>query len=166
MTLFTVLLIVLALTLLLAGAAGTVYPALPGLPMMFGGSWLLAYAQDYQIITVWTLVLLLLPTLFGMAMDFVAGMLGAKYTGADKQAVWGAFIGGIAGIFFGIIGLLLGPLIGAAIGEFVAKRDLLKAGKVGIGTFVGFVVGTVAKIGAALVIVLVVAAQYVVHWWA
>ncbi|RRD91714.1 DUF456 domain-containing protein [Conchiformibius steedae] len=166
MTLLTVLLIVLALTLLLAGAAGTVYPALPGLPMMFGGAWLLAYAQDYQIITVWTLVLLLLPTLFGMAMDFVAGMLGAKYTGADKQAVWGAFIGGIAGIFFGIIGLLLGPLIGAAIGEFVAKRDLLKAGKVGIGTFVGFVVGTAAKIGAALVIVLVVAAQYVVHWWA
>ena len=166
MTLFTVLLIVLALTLLLAGAAGTVYPALPGLPMMFGGAWLLAYAQAYQIITVWTLILLLLPTLFGMAMDFVAGMLGAKYTGADKQAVWGAFIGGIAGIFFGIIGLLLGPLIGAAIGEFIAKRDLLKAGKVGIGTFVGFVVGTVAKIGAALVIVLVVAAQYVVHWWA
>ncbi|QMT32791.1 DUF456 family protein [Conchiformibius steedae DSM 2580] len=166
MTLLTVLLIVLALTLLLAGAAGTVYPALPGLPMMFGGAWLLAYAQDYQIITVWTLILLLLPTLFGMAMDFVAGMLGAKYTGADKQAVWGAFIGGIAGIFFGIIGLLLGPLIGAAIGEFIAKRDLLKAGKVGIGTFVGFVVGTAAKIGAALVIVLVVAAQYVVHWWA
>lgn len=166
MTLLTVLLIVLALTLLLAGAAGTVYPALPGLPMMFGGAWLLAYAQDYQIITVWTLVLLLLPTLFGMAMDFVAGMLGAKYTGADKQAVWGAFIGGIVGIFFGIIGLLLGPLIGAAIGEFIAKRDLLKAGKVGIGTFVGFVVGTAAKIGAALVIVLVVAAQYVVHWWA
>ncbi|WP_304335125.1 DUF456 domain-containing protein [Conchiformibius steedae] len=157
----TILLIVLALTLLLAGAAGTVYPALPGLPMMFGGSWLLAYAQDYQIITVWTLILLLLPTLFGMAMDFVAGMLGAKYTGADKQAVWGAFIGGIAGIFFGIIGLLLGPLIGAAIGEFVAKRDLLKAGKVGIGTFVGFVVGTAAKIGAALVIVLVVAAQFI-----
>ncbi len=161
MTLLTILLIVLALTLLLAGAAGTVYPALPGLPMMFGGSWLLAYAQDYQIITVWTLILLLLPTLFGMAMDFVAGMLGAKYTGADKQAVWGAFIGGIAGIFFGIIGLLLGPLIGAAIGEFVAKRDLLKAGKVGIGTFVGFVVGTAAKIGAALVIVLVVAAQFI-----
>ncbi|MDO5356002.1 MAG: DUF456 family protein [Conchiformibius sp.] len=160
----TTLLILLALVLLIGGAAGTVYPALPGLPMMFGGAWLLAYAQDYSVIPAWMLWLLLLPVAFGMAMDFAAGLLGAKYTGADKQALWGAFVGGIAGMFFGIVGLLLGPLIGAAVGEFAAKRNLLRAGKVGIGTFVGFILGTAAKIGAALVILLVLAVQYVSYW--
>lgn len=165
MTLISITLIILALTLLLVGAAGTVYPALPGLPVMFGGAWLLAYAQNYQVIEAATVWLLLLPLAFGMAMDFVAGLLGAKYTGAGKQALWGAFVGGIAGMFFGIAGLLLGPLIGAAVGEFAAKRDLLKAGKVGIGTFAGFIVGTAAKIGAALVILLTVAAEYILYWF-
>lgn len=160
----SMVLIACAVLLLVIGAIGTVYPALPGLPIMFGGAWLLAYAQNYTVISSWMLWLLLIPTLFGVAMDFVASLLGAKYTGADKQAMWGAFIGGIAGMFFGIAGLLLGPLIGAAIGEFTAKRNLLRAGKVGIGTFIGFIVGTAAKIGAAMVILITLIVQYIIHW--
>jgi putative membrane protein len=89
-------------------------------------------------------------------MDYVAGALGAKYTGASKTAVWGAFIGGIVGAFFSIPGLLLGPLTGAAIGEFIARKDTWQAGKVGIGTFIGFIIGTVAKIGCALTIALTI----------
>ena len=97
-------------------------------------------------------------------MDFVAGMLGAKYTGASKEALWGAFIGGVVGAFFVPAGLILGPLLGAAIGEFADKRNLWLAGKVGIGALAGFIVGTVAKVGAALGIVLIILAQYIVYW--
>ena len=61
-------------------------------------------------------------------------------------------------------GLILGPLLGAAIGEFADKRNLWLAGKVGIGALVGFIVGTVAKVGAALGIVLIILAQYIVYW--
>ncbi|QMT30978.1 DUF456 domain-containing protein [Alysiella filiformis] len=160
------LIIILAIVLLILGAAGTVFPALPGLPLMFGGAWLLAYTSDYQIIGSFSVLILGVVCALGMAMDFVAGVLGAKYTGASKEALWGAFFGGLAGIFLGLAGLVLGPLVGAAIGELLAKRDILLAGKVGIGTFVGFIVGTVAKIGAALVVLLVVLAQYVAHWLA
>lgn len=162
----TITLIILAIILLLIGAAGTIFPALPGLPLMFAGAWLLGYTSDYQIIGSVSLIVLGVITAIGMAMDFVAGILGAKYTGASKTALWGAFIGGIAGAFLGIAGLVLGPLLGAAVGEFLDKRDVLVAGKVGIGTFIGFIIGTVAKIGSALVIVLVVLAQYLAHWWA
>lgn len=161
-----VLLMILAIILLLVGAAGTVFPALPGLPLMLGGAWLLAYAGDYQIVGAISLWALAAVCALGMAMDFVAGLLGAKYTGASKEALWGAFIGGLVGVFLGLVGLILAPLVGAAIGEFVAKRNVLRAGKVGIGTFIGFIIGTVAKIGAALVILLVVLAQYVAHWFA
>lgn len=160
------LIIILAIILLLAGAAGTIFPALPGLPLMFAGAWLLAYTNDYQIIGSVSLIILGAITALGMAMDFVAGLLGAKYTGASKTALWGAFIGGLVGAFLGIPGLILGPLLGAAIGELLDKRNVLLAGKVGIGTFIGFIVGTVAKIGSALVIVLIILAQYIAHWWA
>lgn len=158
--------IILAIILLIVGAAGTVFPALPGLPLMFGGAWLLAYSSDYQIVGSFSVLILGVVCAIGMAMDFMAGVLGAKYTGASKEALWGAFIGGLAGLFLGLVGLVLGPLLGAAIGELLAKRNVLLAGKVGIGTFIGFIVGTVAKIGAALVVLLVVLAQYMAHWLA
>ena len=47
-------------------------------------------------------------------------------------------------------GLLLGPLLGAALGEWRARRCWLQAGKVGVATFVGLIIGTVAKVGTAL----------------
>lgn len=159
-------LIILAVILLLLGAAGTIFPALPGLPMMFGGAWLLAYTSDYQVVGNVSLLVLGVVCAFGMAMDFVASMLGAKYTGASREALWGAFIGGIVGIPFGLVGLVLGPLLGAALGELLEKRSVLLAGKVGVGTLIGFIIGTVAKIGSALVMLLVVVAQYVAAWWA
>ena len=140
----TALLIFLSLLLLLLGVAGTVFPALPGLPFMFAGAWLLAYSSDYQIIGSFSLLVLFLIAALGMAMDFVAGILGAKYTGASSEALWGAFIGSIAGLFMGLAGLVLGPLLGAAIGEFLDKKNIWLAGKVGIGTLIGFIVGTVA----------------------
>ncbi|MBK0395449.1 MULTISPECIES: DUF456 domain-containing protein [Kingella] len=162
----TLLLITLAIILLALGAIGTIYPALPSLPLMFAGAWLMGYAQDYEVIGTTTLLVLFIVSAFGLAMDFVAGMLGAKYTGASKEALWGAFIGGVVGAFFVPAGLILGPLLGAAIGEFADKRNLWLAGKVGIGALAGFIVGTVAKVGAALGIVLIILAQYIVYWLA
>jgi len=50
--------------------------------------------------------------------------------------------------------VLLGPLLGAAIGEFLARKDAWLAGKVGIGAFIGFILGVVAKVGCAVAILL------------
>lgn len=161
----TVLLVILAIVLLLIGIGGTVFPALPGLPLMFAGAWLLAYAEGYEVFGWGSLVVILILVVLGMLMDFLAGMLGARYTGASKLALWGTFVGGVVGMFFSLIGIVLGPLLGAAVGEWFARRDLLKAGKVGFATFIGFVVGTVTKIGMALSIVLVILGQYLVFWW-
>ncbi|MCF7529209.1 DUF456 domain-containing protein [Neisseria lisongii] len=161
----TTALIILALLAVALGLAGTVYPAIPGLGLMFGGAWLLAYATDYQIYGTASIVFLAIVAIIGTAMDYVAGMLGAKYTGASKPAVWGAFIGGIAGAFFSLPGLLFGPMIGAALGELIARKDTWQAGKVGIGTFIGFIIGTVAKVGCALTIVLTLLMMWVASWF-
>ncbi|MCD4484473.1 DUF456 family protein, partial [Chromobacterium vaccinii] len=60
-----------------------------------------------------------------------------------------AFIGSLVGMFFGIAGVILGPLVGAIVGEFIARKDAFQAGKVGVGTFIGFIVGAVAKVACA-----------------
>lgn len=158
----TAILITLGLIALLIGLLGTIYPAIPGLGLMFAGAWLLGYAGSYDIIGSNTLIFLGIIAAVGTAMDYVAGMLGAKFTGASKTAIWGALIGGIIGAFFSLPGLLLGPLIGAACGEFWARKDLWSAGKVGIGTFIGFILGVVAKVGCALVILLTLATLFIV----
>ena len=158
----TTILIVLGLICLLVGLLGTVYPAIPGLGLMFGGAWLLGHAGGYQVITTNTLIFLAVVTVLGTATDYVAGMLGAKFTGASKQAVWGALAGGIVGAFFSLPGLLLGPMAGAAVGELWARRDVWSAGKVSLGTFAGFIIGVVAKVGCALTILLTLAVMGIV----
>ncbi|AUH50184.1 DUF456 domain-containing protein [Chromobacterium sp. ATCC 53434] len=132
-----------------AGLAGTVLPALPGLPLLFGGLLLASWLDNFQHLGAISLSVLAVLAALGLLIDFVAGLLGARATGASRQALWGAFIGSLVGLFFGIAGVVLGPLIGAVVGEFIARKDAFQAGKVGIGTFVGFIVGAVAKVACA-----------------
>lgn len=139
-----------ATVLVLAGLAGTVFPALPGLPLMLAGFFLAAWANGFADVGALTLTLLSVLTVVGVAVDFVAGLLGAKAYGASREALWGSLIGGVAGMFLGLLGVIVGPLLGAAVGEYLARRDALQAGKVGLATFAGFIVGTVAKVGCAI----------------
>ena len=144
-----ILIIVSGLALTVIGLAGTILPALPGLPVLFGGLFLLAWVGDFQHVGAFSLTLMGVLAVFGMSLDFVAGLFGAKRSGASNQALWGAFIGGLAGIPFGLIGLAAGPFFGAVIGELLARRDSLQAGKVGIATLLGLLIGTAAKIASA-----------------
>lgn len=155
----TAILIVSGMILLLIGLLGTIYPVFPGLVAMFIGAWLLGYAGNYQIIGSGTLISLAVLTCIGIFIDYLAGVLGAKFSGASKIALWGALAGSLIGVFFGIPGMLAGPLLGAAIGELWAKKDLFQAGKVGIGTFIGLIFGVAAKLGCAIAILLVLAVQ-------
>ena len=45
------------------------------------------------------------------------------------------------------------PLLGAAIGEYIAQRDLRRAGKVGIATWLGLLVGTALKVAIVFTMV-------------
>ena len=140
---------VLAGLLILAGIAGTILPALPGVPLVFAGMLLAAWANGFHDVSVWTIVLLGVLTLVSLAVDFFASLLGAKRAGASGKALWGAAIGTFAGLFFGIPGLLLGPFIGAVAGELLGGREWREASKVGFGTWLGIAVGTALKLALA-----------------
>lgn len=138
---------------MLAGLAGTVLPALPGIPLIFGGVLLAAWIEDFQRIGGWTIGVLAVLAVIGLAIDYVAAAASARRAGASRQGVIGAAVGTVVGIFTGLWGLVFMPLVGAAIGEFIAQRDALRAGKVGIATWLGLLVGTAAKIAIAFTMI-------------
>ena len=135
-----------AIALILLGVAGTVLPALPGAALVFGGIVLAAWIDGFTRIPVWVIVVLGVLTAMAWIVDYAAAAMGAKRAGASKLALVGAVAGTLAGIFSGLWGLLFMPLAGAAIGEYVAQRDLRRAGSVGVATWVGLLLGTAAKV--------------------
>jgi len=139
-------LFVLAALLIVAGFAGAIIPALPGVPLVFAGMLLAAWADHFQHVGAITLTVLGLLSVAALLIDFVAGVLGAKRVGASSRALWGATIGTFAGLFFGIPGLLLGPFVGAVIGELTVGSRIHAATRVGIGTWIGLLFGTLAKL--------------------
>jgi len=151
----------LAIALMIAGLVGTILPALPGLLAIYGGVWLAAWIDDYTRIGGPTLLLLGVLTALGFAIDFFASVLGAKRVGASPQAIWGSFIGGILGIFLGIPGLIFGPFVGAVAGEWLARRHLPQAARVGMGTWLGLLIGTLAKVALAITMIGI----FVLAWW-
>lgn len=149
---------VLAAILVLVGLLGTVLPALPGLPLVFGGMLLAAWAGDFEQIGVVTLVVLGAMTLVSLAIDFWATAVGAKRVGASRKAVIGAVLGTVAGLFFGPVGIFVGPFVGALAGELLhrrslGQRDLGDAARIGFGTWLGVVLGVVLKLGLAFAMI-------------
>ena len=144
---------IVAVLLIVVGVAGTVLPALPGVPLIFGGVLLAAWIGDFQRISVFTVVVLAVLAVLGIVIDYVAAAISAKRAGASRQGIIGAAIGTVAGVFTGLWGLLFMPLMGAAIGEFIAHKDALRAGKVGAATWFGLLVGTAIKLAIAFTMV-------------
>ena len=141
-----ILLYVLSAVLILVGIAGTILPALPGVPLVFAGMLVAAWAGDFNLIGWPTLVVLGVLTVIAVVVDFVAGLLGAKRVGASGWALFGAAVGTVVGMFFGLVGLILGPFVGAVAGELIAGSTLQRSTVVGIGAWIGFLFGTLAKI--------------------
>lgn len=144
---------ILAATLVLVGLAGTVVPILPGVPLVFAGLLMAAWADQFQHVGAVTLTILGVLTVLSLVADFLASALGAKKLGASPRAVAGATIGALVGILFGLPGLIFGPFIGAVLGELSANRALVQAGKAGLGTWIGLLLGSVVKLTLSFLMV-------------
>lgn len=145
---------VLAALMVVVGLAGIVLPALPGLPLVFGGMLVAAWADGFERVEWWWLLVLGALTALSMVIDFWATAAGAKRVGASRKAVVGAVVGTVVGLFFGPIGLFAGPFVGALLGELwhgrsVRASNVGQATKVGFGTWMGIVFGIVLKLGLA-----------------
>ena len=137
--------IVIALLLLVGGIAGCILPILPGPPLSYAGLLLLhftgvAHFSDTQLIA-WLIMVVVLQVA-----DYVTPILGSKYSGGTDLGNRGCMAGMLLGLFFMPWGLILDPFIGAVAGEMLGGRDFPHAIKAGIGSLIGFMLGTLLKV--------------------
>ncbi|NND54311.1 MAG: DUF456 family protein [Gammaproteobacteria bacterium] len=143
----------LAVLLIGAGIAGLALPALPGAPLLFLGFVVAAWIDDFTYIGTTTLIVFAALALLTYLIDIIAGLMGAKRFNASRKALFGAGVGAIVGIFFGLPGILLGPFTGAVIGELSSRRPWREAGWSGIGATVGLLVGAILKLTIAFAMI-------------
>jgi len=151
---WTVLLLWAVAALLVAiGIAGMVLPAIPGPLVVLAGLALAAWIEGFAHVGPGWLAVLTALALLAMLLDVVAGALGARRFGASRRAMWGAALGAVVGIFFGLPGVLLGPFVGAVIGELTARDDIEAAGRAGVGATIGLLLGVAGKLALAFAMI-------------
>ena len=141
------------MALIAVGLVGTVLPLLPGTVLVWGGIVLGAWIDDFARVGSTTVVVVSMLAVLAWVLDYVAGLMGAQKAGASKQALLGAAVGTVVGLFMGLVGVLFMPLVGAAMGEYVARKDQNRAVKVGVATWVGIMLGLIAKVVLAFMMV-------------
>ena len=140
-----ILIVVLAILLMVGGIAGCVLPVLPGAPLAYAGLLLLhftglAHFSTAQLV-VWLIVVVVLQIV-----DYITPLLGSKYSGGTSFGNRGCVAGTLLGLFFMPWGIVLGPFLGAVAGEMMGGSDFPHAIRAGIGTLIGFLLGTLLKV--------------------
>ena len=136
-----IFLIILGAFFILIGLAGCIVPIVPGPPLSYFGILLLHWTEkvqfDQKFLITWALLVAGVTLI-----DFMVPIWGTKKFGGTKRGTWGATIGLIVGLFFGPVGIILGPFVGAVVGEMTQSDDFNKALKSGLGSLIGFLIGT------------------------
>ena len=140
-----IVLIIIAILLLIAGIAGCMLPILPGPPLSYIGLLLLNFTEGTNFSTTqlvaWLVIVIVLQIL-----DYITPIIGSKYGGGSEFGNRGCMAGTIIGLFFMPWGIVLGPFIGAIAGELLGGSDLPHAIRSGIGSLIGFLLGTLLKV--------------------
>jgi len=139
--------------LVIAGLAGTILPAVPGVPLVLVGLFIGAWIGQFETVGWLTLGVFALLTVLAQVVDFIASAFGAKYTGASARAFWGATLGAVVGIFFGLPGIILGPFAGAVIGEISTGAGWHQSGRAGLGAWLGMIFATAIKLAIAFLMI-------------
>ena len=155
----------LAALLVVAGIVGTVVPALPGAPLVFLGLLIAAWVDRFQRVGWITLTVLGVLTVASFLLELLATRHGAQRVGASPLAAFGATVGAIVGLFFSIPGLILGPFVGAFAGEYLSRRSWKQAGRAGLGTWLGLVLGIAAKLTIVFLMLGLFVTAYVIGGW-
>lgn len=140
-----ILLVILSILLLVGGIAGCILPILPGVPLAYAGVLLMHWTDKVHFSTtqllVWLVIVIVLQIL-----DYISPILGSKYGGGTSHGNRGCMAGTILGLFFMPWGIILGPFLGAVVGEMLGGSDLPHAVRAGVGSLIGFMLGTLLKI--------------------
>lgn len=137
---------VIAIICGIIGLLGTIVPVLPGTIISYAGLLCISFSS-YSELSSFMLVAWGIVAVAVIVMDYVLPGYFSKKFGGTKAGVTGATVGTILGIFFGPVGIILGPFFGAVLGELIAEKlTFNQALKVGFGSMMSFLVGTLFKL--------------------
>ena len=154
---------ILALLLVILGFIGILLPIIPGVPCLFFGLLLAAWADDFQHVGWKTLSCLALISVVSLCMDVIATAYGVKRARASQLGVWGSVIGTVIGLFFFPLGIFIGPFLGAWLGECLYGKTLMDATRIGLHTWLGMLLGVAAKLALSVCMIVLF---LVVWYWA
>jgi len=158
----TVLSAILCSVLLFVGLIGVFVPIIPGIPLAWLGLFIYAIGTGFDRISLLVVVILFILMVIISVMDFLAPMWGAQKYKASKFGILGAFLGLIAGVItFNLWGIIFGPFIGAFSFEVIARRRLKGAFNAAVGTFIGFIAGTLIKI----IFISIMSGFFIISWF-
>ncbi len=154
MTGIDILLIILGSLCLLAGLVGCIVPIIPACPLSYLGMFLIHCTSTIQFspkqLLLWAMLVILVQV-----MDYIFPIIGAKKMGGSKAGSWGCTIGMVVGMFIGPMGIILGPFFGAIIGELIDGKASSQAFVAGLGSFLGFLTGTISKLIISIALIVV-----------
>lgn len=169
-----ILVIIGVIIFALIGIIGAIVPGLPGPPISYVSLLLLLLLPNYVGEPIFLTIMGVLAVGITL-LDYFVPIYGTKKFGGTKMGVWGSTIGMIVGVFvlpllgiiigpFGILGIILGPFVGAYLGELCSqnKENALRAA---IGSFIGFLLGTFAKVAYGLVVIVVAVKEIISYYW-
>jgi len=142
--------LILGIVLVIGGLAGCILPFLPGPPLGYAALLLLQLRTDPPFSTTFLVTWAIVAGAVTL-LDYVIPIYGTRKFGGTSYGIWGCTIGLIVGLWFGPVGIILGPFMGAFIGEMIASNNSGLAFKAALGSFIGFLFGTLLKLVVCLV---------------
>lgn len=136
-------LIVSGFSLVLFATACLVFiPLFPALSLMFALALAFVAFDQFLHISATGLAILAGIWILSVGIDYLSGILGAKYGGASAKSILWGVVGMVLGsLFFIPFGSFAGLFLGVLIAEFVAHNDRYKAFKAASGGVIGSLVG-------------------------
>ena len=133
------------------GVLGTLLPVVPGTPLLVLASLIYILFAGLEALGWQVLVGLVIMSLIAEGSKYFSSLLGAKHFGSSRQGLVGVLLGLMFGILFlGPLGIVLGPVLGSILVELFKGRSIEEAAKVGLGTIVGQLGGSVFAFMIAL----------------
>lgn len=113
------------------------------------------FMTGFAGLSIWFFVMQLLVMAVIFIVDFIASSVSTKKYGGSRQAAFGAAVGTILGIIvFGPLGIIIGPFAGSVAAEILIGKELKQAVRVGFGSLVGVMGGTVFKLAAEALMII------------
>lgn len=140
------LLVTLFSILMLPGIAGVLLPFVPGIPYMFLVSLLYGFADRFTHLAGQDVLILAVILIVSIIVDYSAGVIGAKYGGANWRSLGIGLLGFIVGIFvFPPLGGIIGLFVGIVIAEIAQRKTRQHALRAATASLVGSLTGALVN---------------------